>query len=182
MVQMDMHRRNDRRVKFVLKLGQSLGESARMMIVHESNGPEYLGFRRLPHLLHEFIADHVPECLRPVRITALSNQLVELLQQVFVNCNTNSAKVWHRSSVIRLSAPRAPAPSKSPAVLGFRRSFPQHHLHAVPLREKPSKGSSYPESYLERFDGMENVRECRIACGRDSGRIGVVNVVIFAVQ
>ena len=44
------------------------------------------------------------------------------------------------------------------------------------------KASSNPESHLKRFDGVENVCECRIGCWRYSGGIGVVDVVILAVQ
>ena len=39
-----------------------------------------------------------------------------------------------------------------------------------------------PEPHLKRFDGVENVCECRIGRWRYSGGIGVVNVVVPAVQ
>ncbi len=45
-----------------------------------------------------------------------------------------------------------------------------------------SKGSSQRESYLKRFDGMKNVCECRRGRWSYSGGIGVVNVVIAAVE
>jgi len=43
-------------------------------------------------------------------------------------------------------------------------------------------GYFYLYSHLKRFDGVENVCECRRACWRYLGDIGVVNVVIAAVE
>ena len=43
-------------------------------------------------------------------------------------------------------------------------------------------GYFYLESHLKRFDGVENVCECRRGCWRYLGDIGVVNVVIAAVE
>ena len=43
-------------------------------------------------------------------------------------------------------------------------------------------GYFYLYSHLKRFDGVENVCECRRGCWRYLGDIGVVNVVIAAVK
>ena len=70
----------------------------------------------------------------------------------------------------------------------FRNGIPDEHDGShradreIERRLPISKGPSYPESHLKRFDGVENVRECRIARWRYPGGIGVVDVVILAVQ
>jgi hypothetical protein len=45
-----------------------------------------------------------------------------------------------------------------------------------------SEGSSQSDTHLKRFDGVENVCECRRGSWRYLGLIGVVNVVIATVK
>jgi hypothetical protein len=57
-----------------------------MMVIDERYRPGYI-ITLLPLFLYEFLPDEVPERLRPVRIVALPNIPIELIEKCFVEGN-----------------------------------------------------------------------------------------------
>src|SRR5579859_3583447 len=72
------------------------------MIVDQGHGADHAGFGRLPGLLHELIADEVAEGFGAVGVTALGDELVELIQKLGIDSNANPAEAAHSYQIIRV--------------------------------------------------------------------------------
>jgi hypothetical protein len=75
-------------MKIVLDGNQLLIQPPHVMVVNQRHRPHHLALRRFPGLLHQLVANQVAKRLRPVGITTLPDQAVELLQQTRVSIAT----------------------------------------------------------------------------------------------
>jgi len=82
-------------VVIVLNGGQLLIELPHVVIVHKSDRADYLAIGGLPGLFDQFVANQVAERLGAVGIAALSDEVIELVQQVAVDGDANSAQAAH---------------------------------------------------------------------------------------
>jgi hypothetical protein len=94
-IQMDVQGGNYGGVIVMLQLGELFGKQARVVVVDQGHRAEDFGVRRLPGLLDQFIADQVAEGFRTVGISALGDELVELLQEVAADGYANSTEIGH---------------------------------------------------------------------------------------
>ena len=79
----------------VLDGGQLLIEVAHVMVVDQCHCADYMAIGRLPRLFHQFVANQIAKRLRPIGITAFPDEVIELVQQVAVNRDANSAEAAH---------------------------------------------------------------------------------------
>ena len=82
-------------VVIVLNGSQFLIELPNVVIVHKSHCADYLAIGGFPGLLDQFVANQVAKCLGTVGVAALSDKVIELVQQVAVDGNANSAQAAH---------------------------------------------------------------------------------------
>ena len=66
-----------------------------MMVIHQRDGADHARFGRLPGLFHELVADEIAKSLRPVRVAALIDQLVELVEELGIDGHANTAQIAH---------------------------------------------------------------------------------------
>jgi hypothetical protein len=81
MIEMDMSGSQDHRARSVLNLGQFLREIRNVMVVNERKSANDW-FVRFNDLRQERLAYEIAERLGTVRVTALGDEPIELLQQV----------------------------------------------------------------------------------------------------
>src|SRR5437764_1129462 len=95
MIQMDVQGGEDRMVEVMLYAGQFLIQHADVVIVNQSNGTDDMAVGRFPDLLHELVANQIAESLGAVRVAALADQAVELVQQFRIDGYANPAEAAH---------------------------------------------------------------------------------------
>jgi hypothetical protein len=88
-IEVDVECGEDLLMMLVLHIRKLLAEHADVMVIHQSNGANYLAIGRLPSLLNQFLANQIAECFGPVGITSGGNQFVELSQQARIDGNSN---------------------------------------------------------------------------------------------
>ena len=89
MIQMDVLGRDDYTLKIVLEIGNLAEKIPPVMIIDERYRPCHI-IAFLPFFFYEFLPDEVPECLRPVRVVALPNIPIELIEKCLVEGNTET--------------------------------------------------------------------------------------------
>jgi len=90
-VEMRVTRGDQEVVVLVLYLGQLLGDSGGVVVEDEGHGADDGRVGRGGLLAHQPVADQVPECFRPVRVSALLNGAVEPLEEIGIEGNADSA-------------------------------------------------------------------------------------------
>ena len=94
MVKMDMHTGHNVALKVVLNMGQFSGQVAHMMVVHKRDCPDRL-FIVVPLLPDQIVSDQIPQCLRTVRVLALLDMQIEIIEQMMVQRHAESNKLLH---------------------------------------------------------------------------------------
>ncbi len=64
-----------------------------MVIVNQGDGPDHARFRLLPGLFHKFVPDQIAKSLRPVRVVALIDELVEFVEELGIYGYANSTEI-----------------------------------------------------------------------------------------
>ena len=82
-------------VVIVLNGGQLLIELPHVVVVHESDGADDLAIWGFPSLFDQFVADQIAKGLGAVGVAAFSDEAIELVQQVAVDGDANSAQAAH---------------------------------------------------------------------------------------
>ncbi len=83
----------------VLKFGQLLGNPVSVMVVDEGNAPDYRPIGVGRPLGDQAIADQIAEGLGSVGIAKPRDEMVEALEKVRIESNSDSAKDSHRHSL-----------------------------------------------------------------------------------
>ena len=83
MVEMDMHAGHDVALKVVLDMSQFPCQVSHMMIVYKRDGPDRL-FIVVPLLPHQIVTNQIPQRLRAVRILALLDVQIKIIEQMMV--------------------------------------------------------------------------------------------------
>jgi hypothetical protein len=95
MIEMHVHRRKNILVMAVLHVRQLFVQHAHVVIVNQRHRSDDIRIGRFPRLLDQVVANQIPKCLRAIRISALLDQAVELLQQQRIDRDANSCEITH---------------------------------------------------------------------------------------
>jgi hypothetical protein len=95
-----MHPRHDVALEIVLYMDELSGEITHMVVVDEGNSPDSF-FVLIPFLPNEVVANQVTQGFRPIGIFAPLDVMVERLQQVIIEGDTETNKFAHSSPVLR---------------------------------------------------------------------------------
>jgi hypothetical protein len=98
MVEMRMTGRNHQFVVCMLEFGQFLGNAVGVMVVDERDGADYRRIGACCPLCDQAIANQVPESLGPVGIAQPGDEIVEALEEIRIECYSDSAKDTHGHS------------------------------------------------------------------------------------
>jgi EAL domain-containing protein (putative c-di-GMP-specific phosphodiesterase class I) len=89
-------------LKVVLDMSQFSRQVAHMMVIHKRDRPD--GFLVLiPFLPDQIIPDQIPQRLRAIRILALRDVQIEIIEQVMVQRHTESNKLFHAELLLRVT-------------------------------------------------------------------------------
>jgi hypothetical protein len=95
-VEMDVHPRHDVSLKIVLDVRELPGEIAHMMIVDERDRRHRFPVCiAAPFLAHQLIADEIAERFGPRRVFPLSDDFVELIEEVLIEGDAEADKFLH---------------------------------------------------------------------------------------
>ena len=87
-------------MEIMLNAGKFLAQHSDVMVVDQGDGAYYMGVRRFPRLLHQFIADQIAKGLRAVGIPAPANQLIEFVQEAAIDGDANPTEGAHAYIIV----------------------------------------------------------------------------------
>lgn len=94
-IEMCVTGRNDQFVMGVLKFGELLGNSVSVVVIDERDGADHRRTRTCRLLGNQPIANQIAEGLGPIRIPEAGDEMVEALEEVRIECHSDSAENAH---------------------------------------------------------------------------------------
>ena len=94
-IEMNVQRGKNDVMKIVLNVGELFVQISHVVVIDQRNRANHAAVGGFPHFFHELVADQIAKGLRPVGIAALSDQMIELIQEVGIDGNSNPAEAAH---------------------------------------------------------------------------------------
>ena len=95
MVEVHVQRGKNHVMEIVLDVGELFVQIPYVVVIDQGDGANHAALGRFPGFFDELVANEIAEGFRPVGIAALSNEAVELIEEVRVDRYTNPAEAAH---------------------------------------------------------------------------------------
>ena len=94
-VEVHVQRGKNHVMEIVLDVGELFVQIPYVVVIDQGDGANHAALGRFPGFFDELVANEIAEGFRPVGIAALSNEAVELIEEVRVDRYTNPAEAAH---------------------------------------------------------------------------------------